>query len=54
MSEVETEDAEGGKGGILKILLIVVVVLVWSPGVSLAPYFSLDFLTQSQLMKTPK
>ena len=54
MSEVETEDAEGGKGGILKILLIVVVVLVLVAGSILGTLFFTGFFDEKPVDEDPE
>ena len=53
MSEVETEDAEGGKGGILKILLIVVAVLVLVAGSILGTLFFTGFFDEKPVDEDP-
>ena len=54
MSEVETEDAEGGKGWILKILLIVVAVLVLVAGSILGTLFFTGFFDEKPVDEDPE
>ena len=54
MSEVETEDTEGGKGGILKILLIVVAVLVLVAGSILGTLFFTGFFDEKPVDEDPE
>ena len=54
MSEVETEDSGGGKGGILKILLIVILGLVLIAGSILGTLFFTGFFDEKPAEEDPE
>ncbi|MDG1835114.1 MAG: flagellar basal body-associated FliL family protein [Pseudomonadales bacterium] len=54
MSEVETEDAEEGKGGILKILLIVILALMLVAGSILGTLFYVGFFEEKSADQDPE
>jgi flagellar FliL protein len=54
MSEVETEDSGGGKGGILKILLIVILALVLVAGSILGTLFFTGFFDEKPAEEDPE
>ena len=54
MSEVDTEDSGGGKGGILKILLIVILALVLVAGSILGTLFFTGFFDEKPAEEDPE